>query len=90
MLLPLLPQGADIGLHLIVARRTAGASRAMMNQVIRRSWELGAPAMLLSCPREEGSFLGTVKPKVLPTGRAQYIDRRRTVRLVQTPVISAS
>ncbi|WP_033341698.1 type VII secretion protein EccC [Catenuloplanes japonicus] len=90
VLLPLLPQGADIGLHLIVARRTAGASRAMMNQVIRRSWELGAPAMLLSCPREEGSFLGTVKPKVLPTGRAQYIDRRRTVRLVQTPVISAS
>ncbi|MDR7274264.1 type VII secretion protein EccCa [Catenuloplanes atrovinosus] len=85
-LLPLLPQGADIGLHLIIARRTAGASRAMMNATIRRAWELGAPALLLSCPREEGSFLGTVKPRLLPTGRAQYIDRRRTVRLVQTPV----
>ncbi|MDG4809482.1 type VII secretion protein EccCa [Micromonospora sp. WMMD1120] len=86
-LLPLLPHGADIGLHLIVARRTAGASRAMMDQVVRRCWELGSPATLFSCPREEGAFLGGVRPRTLPVGRAQYIDRRRSVRLVQTPVI---
>ncbi|MFI5928489.1 type VII secretion protein EccCa [Micromonospora sp. NPDC051543] len=86
-LLPLLPHGADIGLHLVVARRTAGASRAMMDQVVRRAWELGTSAMLFSCPREEGAFLGTVRPRVLPVGRAQYIDRRRNVRLVQAPVI---
>ncbi|WP_433534228.1 type VII secretion protein EccCa [Micromonospora sp. CA-249363] len=86
-LLPLLPHGADIGLHLIVARRTAGASRAMMDQVVRRAWELGTSAMLFSCPREEGAFLGTVRPRVLPVGRAQYIDRRRNVRLVQAPVV---
>jgi S-DNA-T family DNA segregation ATPase FtsK/SpoIIIE len=86
-LLPLLPQGADIGLHLIIARRTAGASRAMMNPVIRRAWELGTPAALFSCPREEGVFLGTVRPRTLPAGRAQYIDRRRSVRLLQTPLV---
>ena len=46
-LLPLIAQGADIGFHLIVARSTAGASRAMMNPVLRRMWELGTPAVLL-------------------------------------------
>ncbi|WP_433388589.1 type VII secretion protein EccCa [Micromonospora sp. KLBMP9576] len=89
-LLPLLPHGADIGLHLIIARSTAGAGRAMSNPVIRRAWELGAPAMLLSCPREEGAFLGTVKPRSLPTGRGQYINRRRQVRLVQTPEVTTA
>ncbi|MDR7277299.1 type VII secretion protein EccCa [Catenuloplanes atrovinosus] len=88
-LLPLLPQGADIGLHLIIARGTAGASRAMANPVIRRAWELGTPAMLFSCPREEGAFLGSLKPRTLPAGRAQYINRRRAVRLVQTPISEA-
>nr|WP_308129570.1 type VII secretion protein EccCa [Actinoplanes polyasparticus] len=86
-LLPLLPHGADVGLHLIVARSTAGASRAMMNPVLRRAWELGSPGILLSCPREEGAFLGNVKPRTLPTARGQYIDRRRSVRLLQTPEV---
>ncbi|ROO63208.1 S-DNA-T family DNA segregation ATPase FtsK/SpoIIIE [Micromonospora sp. Llam0] len=84
-LLPLLPHGAEIGLHLIIARSTSGAGRSMMNPVLRRAWELGSPAVLFSCPREEGTFLGNVRPRVLPPGRGQYIDRRRTVRLVQTP-----
>jgi S-DNA-T family DNA segregation ATPase FtsK/SpoIIIE len=86
-LLPLIAQGADIGVHLIVARSTAGASRAMMNPVMRRMWELGTPAVLFSCPRDEGSFLGNVRPRTLPPGRAQFINRRRGVRLVQTPLV---
>ncbi len=84
-LVPLLAQGADIGLHLVIARSTGGASRSMMNAGIRRMWELGTPALLLSCPREEGRFLGTVRPRTLPPGRGQFVDRRRSVRLVQTP-----
>ncbi|HWC79854.1 MAG TPA: type VII secretion protein EccCa [Pseudonocardiaceae bacterium] len=86
-LLPMLPQGSDIGLHLIIARSTAGASRAMMDPVIRRMWELGTPAMLFSCPKDEGKFLGDLRPKTLPPGRAQFVNRRRTVRLVQTPLV---
>ncbi|WP_086671887.1 type VII secretion protein EccCa [Amycolatopsis pretoriensis] len=88
-LLPLLPQAADIGVHLIIARSTAGASRSMMNPAIRRLWELGTPAMLLSCPKSEGAFLGNLKPRVLPPGRAQFVNRRRSVRLVQTPLVPA-
>lgn len=81
----LLPQAADIGFHLIVARSTSGASRSMMDPVIRRMWELGTPGLMFSCPKEEGRFLGDLRPKTLPVGRAQFVNRRRTVRLVQTP-----
>jgi len=76
----------NIGVHAIIARSTSGTSRSMMNAAIRRMWELGTPAFLLSCPKSEGSFLGNLKPRVLPPGRAQFINRRRAVRLVQTPL----
>ncbi|MGP4017774.1 type VII secretion protein EccCa [Saccharopolyspora sp. 5N708] len=85
----LLPQGADIGFHLIVARSTSGASRVMMDPVLRRMWELGTPALLFSCPKEEGKFLADVRPKTLPVGRAQFINRRRTIRLLQTPLLDS-
>ncbi|GAA4827987.1 type VII secretion protein EccCa [Saccharopolyspora rosea] len=88
-LLSLLPQGHDIGLHLVVARSTSGAGRAMMDPVMRRLWELGTPALLFSCPKDEGSFLGNLRPRELPPGRAQFVNRRRTVRLVQTPRFGA-
>jgi DNA segregation ATPase FtsK/SpoIIIE, S-DNA-T family len=86
-LLPIIPQAADVGAHIIIARSTAGAGRSMGNQAIRRMWELGTPAVLLSCPKSEGSFLGSLKPRVLPPGRAQFINRRRSVRLLQTPLV---
>jgi S-DNA-T family DNA segregation ATPase FtsK/SpoIIIE len=86
-LLPILPQAADVGAHVIIARSTSSASRSMSNPAIRRMWELGTPALLLSCPKTEGSFLGSLKPRVLPPGRAQFINRRRQVRLVQTPLM---
>ncbi|MFE3785121.1 type VII secretion protein EccCb [Amycolatopsis sp. NPDC059090] len=85
-LVPLLPQAADIGVHVIIARSTSGASRSMMNPAIRRMWELGTPALLLSCPKNEGAFLGNLKPRVFPPGRGQFVNRRRAVRLVQTPL----
>ncbi|WP_406077941.1 type VII secretion protein EccCa [Micromonospora sp. NBC_00858] len=86
-LLPLLAQGTYIGLHVIVARSTSGAMRAMMDPVIRRMWELGTPATLLSYPKEEGRFLGEAAPRRLPPGRAQLVTRRG-VRLMQTGFVA--
>ncbi|NGY65979.1 type VII secretion protein EccCa [Lentzea sp. NEAU-D13] len=83
----LLPHGADIGLHLIIARSTASAGRAMMQPLMRRMWELGTAVVLFSCPKDEGVFVGNVRPKTLPTGRAQFVNRRRTVNLMQTPIV---
>ncbi|MBL7253223.1 type VII secretion protein EccCa [Paractinoplanes lichenicola] len=86
-LLPLLAQGLTIGLHVIVARSTSGAMRAMMDPVIRRMWELGTPATLLSYPKEEGKFLGEAPPRRLPPGRAQLVTRRG-VSLMQTGIVA--
>jgi S-DNA-T family DNA segregation ATPase FtsK/SpoIIIE len=83
-LLDLLPQGAHIGLHVVLARGTAGAARAMGDPLIRQLWELGSPALLLSCKKDEGAFLGNVRPLTLPAGRAQWVTRRRAVHIIQT------
>ncbi|MFJ9706465.1 type VII secretion protein EccCa [Streptomyces sp. NPDC101234] len=86
-LVPLLAQGLHIGMHLVVARSTSGAVRAMMDPVLRRLWELGNPALLFSYPKEEGKFLGEAKPRTLPSGRAQLVTRR-SVKLVQTGLVT--
>ncbi|MEU3795723.1 type VII secretion protein EccCa [Streptomyces fructofermentans] len=87
-LVPLLSQGAHIGLHLVVARSTSGAMRSMMDPLTRRMWELGNPALLFSYPKEEGKFIGEAKPRTLPAGRAQLVTRR-AIKLVQTGLVSA-
>ncbi|WP_327138326.1 type VII secretion protein EccCa (plasmid) [Streptomyces sp. NBC_01340] len=87
-LVPLLSQGAHIGLHLVVARSTSGAMRSMMDPMVRRMWELGNPALLFSYPKEEGKFIGEAKPRTLPAGRAQLVTRRH-ITLVQTGLVSA-
>jgi S-DNA-T family DNA segregation ATPase FtsK/SpoIIIE len=86
-LLPMLAQGVHIGLHLVVARSTSGAMRALMDPVLRRLWELGTPGVLLSYPKEEGKFLGEAAPRKLPPGRAQLVTRRG-IRLVQTGLVA--
>jgi hypothetical protein len=60
--------------------------RAAMEPLLRRLWELGAPGLVLSYPKEEGRFLGEANPLRLPAGRAQLVTRRG-VRLVQTGLV---
>ncbi|MGW6449965.1 type VII secretion protein EccCa [Lentzea sp. NPDC055074] len=88
-LLPLMAQGVHIGFHLVLARSSANAMRAMMDPVMRRLWELGTPALLFSYPKEEGKFLGEAAPRTLPPGRAQLVTRRG-VKLVQTGFVPAA
>nr|WP_084180914.1 type VII secretion protein EccCa [Jatrophihabitans endophyticus] len=77
-LLPLvdfLPQARDIGLHLVIARRAGGASRALVDPVVGRLRELGQPAVVLSAPRDEGALFG-VRPGPQPAGRGTLVNRR--------------
>jgi S-DNA-T family DNA segregation ATPase FtsK/SpoIIIE len=87
-LVRLLGSSVHIGLHIVLARSTSGAMRAMMDPVLRRLWELNSPAVLLSYPKEEGKFIGEAKPRSLPPGRAQLVTRR-DVRLIQTGLVGA-
>ena len=85
-LLPLLDhlaQARDIGLHLVLTRRTGGAGRALYEPVIQRLRELSTPGLVLAGDREEGALLGTVRPGPQPAGRGWLVTRRQGVRLVQ-------
>jgi S-DNA-T family DNA segregation ATPase FtsK/SpoIIIE len=71
----LLPHARDLGLHLIVARRSGGAARAMFDPVLARLRELGCMGLMMSASPDEGVLLGTVRPAPLPPGRATLITR---------------
>jgi S-DNA-T family DNA segregation ATPase FtsK/SpoIIIE len=78
-----LPQARDIGLHLVVVRRSGGAGRAMYEPILQRLRDLATPGIILSGSKDEGALLGDVKPSVQPPGRGQLVSRRSGVALVQ-------
>jgi DNA segregation ATPase FtsK/SpoIIIE, S-DNA-T family len=83
LLMEYLPQGRDIGLHVIVTRRTGGASRAMYDPFLSRMRDVGSIGLLLSGTKDEGPLLGGVKAEPLPPGRGRLITRREAPKLVQ-------
>ncbi|HKD99234.1 MAG TPA: type VII secretion protein EccCa [Micromonosporaceae bacterium] len=83
-LLEFLAQGRDVGLHLVIARRAGGASRALFDPIIARIRELSSPGIMMSGPKEEGPLIPDVKPQPLPPGRGRLFTRREGVRLIQT------
>ncbi len=83
VLLEFLPQARDIGLHVIVARGTGGASRALFEPMLQRIRELGSPGVVLSGDKDEGALLGDVKPSQQPPGRGTLVRRRHAASLVQ-------
>ena len=82
-LLEFLPQAKDIGLHLVLARRSGGASRALYEPVLQRIRELGSPGLVLSGNKDEGILLGDVKPSPQPPGRGFLVSRRTGSQLIQ-------
>jgi S-DNA-T family DNA segregation ATPase FtsK/SpoIIIE len=76
-------QARDIGLHVIIARRTGGASRALYEPVTMALRELGSPGILMSGDRDEGPLLGNIRPSLMPPGRGWLLTRREGVRLIQ-------
>ncbi|SFF30452.1 DNA segregation ATPase FtsK/SpoIIIE, S-DNA-T family [Actinoplanes philippinensis] len=80
----LLPYAHDIGLHLIIARRSGGAGRAMYEPLLHRLRELAVPALIMSGDREEGRLFGSVRPSPQPPGRGFLVRRSDDVTLVQT------
>jgi S-DNA-T family DNA segregation ATPase FtsK/SpoIIIE len=82
-LLDYLPQARDVGLHLVLTRRSGGASRAAFEPVIQRLRELSSPGLVMSGDPNEGALIGPVRPGPLPPGRGRLVTRREGVRLVQ-------
>lgn len=86
-LVDLLPQGRDLGFHLVLARRTGGMSRAVFEPLIQRLIDLSAPGFMFSGDRMEGRLVGGHASRRLPVGRAMYINRDGGASLVQTAVV---
>ena len=84
-LVPYLAQASDLGLHVVVARRTGGASRAMYDPVLQTFHDLGMTGILLSGDSNEGQLIGihskdndltvnAIKTKPLTNMRASGTD----------------
>ncbi|QGN46448.1 type VII secretion protein EccCa [Micromonospora sp. WMMD558] len=78
-----LPHARDVGLHLVLARRTGGAGRAQYEPVAQRLRELSTAGLVMAGSPEEGALVGPVRPGPLPPGRGRLVTRREGVRLVQ-------
>lgn len=87
-LVPLLAQAGDLGLHVIVTRRTGGASRAMYDPVLQSFQDLGMPGILLSGDPNEGQLIGRVKPVRAVPGRAQIVTRDEGLFVAQLATLA--
>ncbi|MFC4564202.1 type VII secretion protein EccCa [Nocardiopsis mangrovi] len=72
----MLPQAADIGMHLIVARAAGGFGRATADPAIRALIDTNTPSIMLSSPPSEGVLFGNVRAQRMAPGRALWISRR--------------
>ena len=81
-LVALLPHAADIGLHVIAARRCAGSARAMFEPLLAQLRDSGCAGLLMSGGPEEGPLLGNHRAVTQPPGRGLLVTRT-AAQLVQ-------
>lgn len=82
-------QASDVGLHIVLARNSGGANRALFDPVIGKLREVSAPGLAMSAAREEGQLIGNVRSQELPPGRGTLVSRslRGGPQLIQTGYI---
>ncbi len=82
-----LPHAKDLGLHVVIARRSGGAGRALYEPVLSRLRDVGCMGLMMSASPEDGPLLGTSRPTALPAGRATLITRaaERVIQLGWVP-----
>ncbi|MEV7555145.1 type VII secretion protein EccCa [Amycolatopsis sp. NPDC089917] len=78
-----LAQAKDVGLHMIVVRRSGGASRAMFDPILGKLREIAAPGMVMNGSRDEGNLVSNVKPSQMPPGRGNLVTRKHGKQLMQ-------
>ena len=82
-LIPLLAQAGDVGLHVVLCRRSGGASRALYEPVIQSLRDLASPGIMLSSSPDEGALVGRVKGSAQPPGRGRLVSRELGDQVVQ-------
>jgi S-DNA-T family DNA segregation ATPase FtsK/SpoIIIE len=82
-MLEYLPYARDLGLHLIVARRSGGAARALFEPLLAGLRDLGCMGLVMSGRPDEGTLFGSGRPEPLPPGRGILVTRTGDEQLVQ-------
>jgi DNA segregation ATPase FtsK/SpoIIIE, S-DNA-T family len=82
-LLDLLGLGRELGFHLVLTRRVAGAARAAFEPVFQRLRELGGAGLVMSGDPGEGPLLGNQRAAPLSPGRGFLVRPRLAPALVQ-------
>ena len=86
-LVEFLAQGSDLGLHVVLARRVAGVSRAF-EPFFQRLKDLGSPGLILSGDRQEGPLIGPYRATEQVPGRGLLVRRKQQPLLIQVPMAS--
>ncbi|WP_407689292.1 type VII secretion protein EccCb [Mycobacterium sp. HUMS_1102779] len=78
-----LPHARDLGLHLVLARRSGGAERALFEPLLAGLRDLGCAELRMSgCPGDGAPF-GSGRPVRLPPGRGVLVARPGDEQLIQ-------
>lgn len=78
----LLPHSRDIGLHLVLARKSGGIGRALFGPFLSAVRDQTPAVVLLDADREEGAVFG-IRPLAQPPGRGTWQVRGETVGVCQ-------
>ncbi|WP_231587554.1 type VII secretion protein EccCa [Corynebacterium comes] len=78
----LLPHSRDIGLHLVLARKSGGIGRALFGPFLSGVRDQTPAVLLLDADREEGTIFG-IRPRTRPPGRGTWQVRGETVGVCQ-------
>lgn len=78
-----LAQGRDVGLHVVLARRSGGISRQLYDPLVQGLIELGTTGVMLSGSPDEGQILSGVRFHRSVPGRAQVVSRDKGLMVAQ-------
>jgi DNA segregation ATPase FtsK/SpoIIIE, S-DNA-T family len=82
-ILEYLPHARDLGLHVVVARRSGGAARALFEPLLAGLREIGCMGLMMSSRPDEGTLLGSSSPARLPTGRGVLVSQAGDEQVIQ-------
>ncbi|MEU6664049.1 type VII secretion protein EccCa [Streptomyces sp. NPDC046821] len=82
--LPYISSAQDIGLHFVIARRTAGSGRALYEPLLTALRETSTTALVMAGERAEGQLFPGLYASQQPPGRGILVRRGRGHQLIQT------
>ena len=87
---PLLAAAPELGLHLVVARRVAGAGRALYDPFLMALQDIGATGFVMDGNRTEGELMPGVYATRQPAGRGIWVHRGTAGATVQTALLPSN